>query len=296
MENNNDQNTSKAQIGQLLYEQTGLKIRKNNKNQFVVVTLHYTADPERRSQEWKDEAMAGMPEAKWLQEQEIDYGAMFGQKVFPQFTTNRQNIIVKAADFKIPSHIPLFGGFDFGIRNPTSFHVYGTWDGVTYALWEHYEPCRNLEDLCHTMKTCPYWERIKYVFADPHLFDHRGFNNKTGQSESVGEQMRRQYGIRKLVASSNDEAQWMAIMLKHWADPNDPTFKILDCCPAMIAEFDGAFYAKMTEKQQLVKSFKEKMVDVNNHALDDCKYYMLSGISYQPKSFKSPTMVQKWIS
>jgi hypothetical protein len=278
-----------------LFEDTGLKIRRNANNQFCVVTLHYTADPERRSESWKKEAMAGMPEARWMQEQEIDYGAMFGTKVFPQISTHRANIVVPRQDeMTFPKSSQMWGGFDFGIRNPSSFHVYTWHDQRLYAIWELYKPCENLEDFCFEMTQCPYWEQIKYIFADPHIWDRRSFSSKGTTTQSVGDQFRK-HGVRKLVPSSNDEEAWLSMMHQYWGNPADPIFKIYSCCPQMIQEFESAAYPKMTDRQMLGKNFKEKIADVNNHAMDDCKYFMLSGSRLQQNSFKNPRMVEKWL-
>lgn len=278
-----------------LYEGMGLKIRRNENNQFLVVTLHYTADPERRTEEWKREAMAGMPEARWMQEQEIDYGAMFGTKVFPQISTHRGSIVVARQDeFTFSPSTPMWGGFDFGIRNPSSFHVYVWHDQKLYVIWELYKPCENLEEFCFEMKQCPYWERLRHIFADPHIWDQRSFNSKGTNSQSVGDQFR-QHGVKKLVPSSNDEESWLSMMHQYWGNPTDPTFKIFSCCPQMIQEFETAAYPKMSDRQMLGKNFKEKMADVNNHAMDDCKYFMLSGSRLQQNTFKNPKMVEKWL-
>lgn len=280
---------------QQLYEGEGLKIRRNENNQFVVVTLHYTADPERRSEEWKKEAMAGMPEARWMQEQEIDYGAMFGTKVFPQISTHRGQIVVsREAQMSFPASATMWAGFDFGIRNPSSFQVYVWHDGILYAIWELYKPCDNLEEFCFEMKQCPYWDRVRYVFSDPHIWDARSFNSKGTSTQAVADQFRAQ-GIKKLIPSTSDEEAWLSLMHQHWGNPAEPTFKIFDCCPQLVQEFEGASYPKMTDRQMLGRNFKEKMADVNNHAMDACKYFMLSGSRLQQNTFKNPRMVDKWL-
>jgi hypothetical protein len=94
--------------------------------------------------------------------------------------------------------------------------------------------------------------------------------------------------------ASNDEAAWLALMRKHWGNPDDPTFKIFSCCPAMIAEFKGAVYAGMRQAM-MSANFKEAIADVNNHSMDDCKYYMLSMPKQQQQfTWKSPIMASKW--
>lgn len=67
----------------------GLSIRTTSLG-FRVLRLHYSADPEKdpateNGKRWYEEARKGMPEARWRQEFELDYGALSGQLVFPTF-------------------------------------------------------------------------------------------------------------------------------------------------------------------------------------------------------------------
>jgi hypothetical protein len=57
---------------------------------FNILRLHYAADPDKdpatpAGKLWYDEARKGMSDARWRQEYEIDYGALGGQLVFPEF-------------------------------------------------------------------------------------------------------------------------------------------------------------------------------------------------------------------
>lgn len=57
---------------------------------FNILRLHYTADPDKDPQTpagaaWLASAKSGMSEARWRQEYEIDYGALGGQLVFPEW-------------------------------------------------------------------------------------------------------------------------------------------------------------------------------------------------------------------
>ena len=57
---------------------------------FNILRLHYTADPDKdpttpAGKRWYDEARKGISDARWRQEHEIDYGALGGQLVFPEF-------------------------------------------------------------------------------------------------------------------------------------------------------------------------------------------------------------------
>jgi hypothetical protein len=57
---------------------------------FDVMRLHYSADPDKdpatkSGRHWLEQAKTGMSDARWRKEFEIDYGALGGQRVFPQF-------------------------------------------------------------------------------------------------------------------------------------------------------------------------------------------------------------------
>lgn len=68
---------------ELEHESTGLKLWLNGKNRIYCGRIHYTADPARRSAEWKAAAMRGMSLYQWQQEHEINYAARGGRPVFP---------------------------------------------------------------------------------------------------------------------------------------------------------------------------------------------------------------------
>ena len=57
---------------------------------FHVLRLHFSADTDKdpateAGKKWYEEARRGMSEPRWRQEYELDYGAMGGQLVFPEF-------------------------------------------------------------------------------------------------------------------------------------------------------------------------------------------------------------------
>lgn len=57
----------------------------NTRNGIHVVEVHYTADPRKRSPEWKAEAQRGMPARGWAREMEISWDVPEGSPVFPEY-------------------------------------------------------------------------------------------------------------------------------------------------------------------------------------------------------------------
>ena len=279
----------------ILHSQKGLKIVQNEHNGFVVCTLHYTADPRKRGKQWAKEAHQGLSNAKFEQEYEISYDALLGEKVFPEIKTRRSEIVFDEGPFidnLWPADIGMWGGFDYGARNPSSFHVYALFDGCIWVIWELYEPCKNIYDFTVKMKSCPYWNQLRYIASDPDIWNLKMRDMKSGFQVSVASQFQ-SIGINKLVEGRNDEAGWIAQMQKHW-QAVDPTFKILSKNRMMIEEFEGATYVSMSERQLETTNFREQMVDKHNHSLDDCKYALNNCLSLKPRKMTLPKLVNSY--
>ena len=275
---------------EILHEQEGLRIKRNPKNGFVVATLHYTADPAKRSQAWIDTVKQGMTTSKFEREYEISYTAQFGERVFPEVLEKRELIIVPDFD----AEGPVWAGFDYGQRNPSSFHVY-TWEnGVFYAVWELYKPCKSIPEFAMEILNCPYYGRLKYISADPNMWT-RNRNNAAGEPENLANLFIKE-GIKKMLPGSTDEGAFLGIIRKHW-EQDDPTFKICQSCRYMIKEFEGAtFQDYASDKLSANANFKEAMRDKDNHALDDCKYFFNSQPTVHKgfKNKKSENIANKW--
>jgi hypothetical protein len=81
----------------------------NLRNKFHVLRLHYLADPEKRTPEWKARALQGLDRRGWEREYEISFATGAGEPVFPEFD---------AAQMVRPFHIlpqaRWVVGWDFG--------------------------------------------------------------------------------------------------------------------------------------------------------------------------------------
>lgn len=275
---------------EILFEQQGLRIKRNGINGFIVVTLHHTADHLKRDPNWRKVARQGMTPEKFAREYDIDYQAVLGARAFPELTTLRSHIISEPMDFG--GGVKYWAGLDYGVRNPSSFHVYTIIDGVTYSVWELYKPCKNIPQFVEEMKKFPYWGSIRYIATDPNLWTATQ-QQSNGQPISI-QDLFYQAGLRNMIRGIQDEEAWLATMRKHWAS-EDVTFKISEACPHQINEFETAIYSDQSERQLLTQSYRETLADVNNHSLDDCKYFMNS----RPKqesviTWKDPGQVARW--
>lgn len=278
---------------EILHSSTGLKIVRNEHNQFVIVTLHHTSDPGKRSPEWRREAAAGLTPEQASRELDIDYLATMGAKVFPEITNYRDAIVIDEPypDF---GDIKYYGGFDYGLRNASSFHVYAVEDGLVYSVWELFEPCHNIPEYVAKMKSCPHWNRIRYIAADPSCWSPSQ-QQASGNPISIADLFWRN-GVRTMIRGiNNQEDTWITMMRQHWAS-EDCTFRIFARCVNQIREFETAIFVNQSERQLMSSAYNEKIQDKDNHSLDDCKYFMLS----MPKSnqsglaWKDPNQISRW--
>ena len=90
----------------------GLQTWRNVGNQFAVVRLHYSADPE-KNEAWKERTRRGMPTESWEQEYEINFEQHAGQAVYPGF---RREQHVKELNWN--PDLSMIRGWDFGFRHP----------------------------------------------------------------------------------------------------------------------------------------------------------------------------------
>lgn len=120
--------------------------------------------------------------------------------------------------------------------------------------------------------------------------------NQAGVFVSLAELMR-DFGIKKpIIPGSTDETTWLTIMKQHWKNLDDPTFRIRGCCPNMIEEFTNAVYASQSDREILTQTYKEKLEDVRNHAMDATKYLMLTRPTVHARRHNADNQVwRKWI-
>jgi hypothetical protein len=90
----------------------GVEIWKNKNNGFLVFQLHYSADPDKRSDEYKASIRSGMTYKDYMMEYELSWEKFMGLPVYPDFSKR----IHGARERIYPwLGLPLLIGFDFGL-------------------------------------------------------------------------------------------------------------------------------------------------------------------------------------
>ena len=125
---------------------TGLSWRIAN-GAMPVLRLHYSADPAKRpgtltGEAWREETAkryaGGTASPRWRQEMEIEYRALSGQALFPDWEqwVSEGRVLCDPFD---PVGWRLYGSYDHGWNNPAAFHVHAVSpDGDIATLWECY--------------------------------------------------------------------------------------------------------------------------------------------------------------
>lgn len=261
---------------------TGL-IVKSNKQGHRVVRLHYSADPAKNPETndgkiWFEKETAkylnGVHDLKWRREYEIDFSAGSGELVFPTFMDDKRKLVI--SPFDIDDTFVLYGGLDWGTRNPVSFHVYAeSVDKRFFAIWEYYDQRKTVTEVCQAVRECPFYDKLQFIFADPTIWSETvarkdGFTSiaeMMQDPDEVGE-----FIITKLSPAHGRSDEACINKLRNMWIVNPPKFQIFSSCPNLINELNSLKYP---ERKDVVNE-AEKIVDKNNHAWDDMKYFVLS--------------------
>ena len=259
---------------------------KRNKQGHTVVRLHYSADPDKNPEtaagkNWFDKMsgryLGSTASLGWRREYEIDFKAGSGELVFPDFL-NWDTVI---DSFPIPDTYNLYGGLDWGSRNPVSFHVYAeSPDQQFYSIWEYYEKGNqtNVFEVSKMMKhLCPYYDRLQWIAYDPSM-NSENQQRKDGNisiirmfQEEVAEADR----VDKLMSASGRSDMLAIQFFKTLFISN--RFKFFRECVRQIDEFTNLKYPERTERT----NEPEKILDKDNHSWDEAKYFILSHPSAQ---------------
>lgn len=126
----NAQWTKRTDVDQLV---EGVNVFRNPRNKFVVMEVHYTADPRKRSLAWKQREQIGVSPSDWAREYELSWVVRAGRLVYvtkdgPLFDRNRHVFGPNSVrgDVEIPQDGRLIVGIDTGptaTRQGASFNI-----------------------------------------------------------------------------------------------------------------------------------------------------------------------------
>ncbi len=90
----------------------GVELWRNPRNRFIVVDLHYTANPAKRGSAWKEAIRSSMPIRDFLMEYERSWQTFEGRPVYADFN---RTLHVANDSVRPEPGVPLLLGWDFGL-------------------------------------------------------------------------------------------------------------------------------------------------------------------------------------
>jgi len=260
---------------------------------FHVIRVEFKADPMKdpdtaEGSEWLTNEIRGIPggmnSAQFRQEYLIDWDAAGGELVFPQLELFRGRIVV--APFEIPESWSLYGSFDYGHRNPSSFHVYAIdHDGDIWVGWEYYAAGKGYRQIAKNIRSCPMFERLQYLpIADPSIWAKtQQTSNDQNEMKSVAQLFFELPESERIVFSPGKSGGDITVAEKIngelWNEEElragrKPRLHIFATCPFLIWELAKLRYRDWGGSMQEYKNLQESIVDKDNHAFDDLKMFM----------------------
>lgn len=260
-----------------------------------VLHLHYSADPSKRpgteeGDKWLAEASSGYPggtnSPRWRKEMEIDWGALSGTRLFPQWEQWSQNQRIVIPPF-IPHGYRLYGSYDHGWRHPACYLVHGiNPEGQIVTLWEFHASQVPVSQIARIIKGesvtvadgrrfpgNPYAGQEIYKVADCAIFaEDQAMSDNTMKSIAT---LFRMDGIVFIPAQQGGDtmvAEWLHGYW--WQHPMEPLYRITTACQKLIWEIGQQRHKDISAQVALNKAQPEQLVDKNNDAWDAMKYFL----------------------
>ena len=269
-----------------------------------VLRWHYSADPDKRpgtpnGDAWLAQASqgyaGGINAPRWRKEMEIDYGALMGTMLFPQWANWQVNgrIVVPPFD---PVGYKLYGSYDHGWRHPGCYLVHGmNADGDLTTLWEMWGAhipyqawAKAINGERVTVPACgaschssarefpgnPYAGKEQFRIADPSIWAE----DKPQQDNTMKSTARlfRMAGVAFIPGEQGGDTTVSEWLIGHyWKDPMTPLYRITTACPNLIWEIGRQRHKDVSEMVAQRRAQPEELVDKDNDAFDAMKYFLL---------------------
>ena len=272
----------------------GLTTRITSQGQ-AVVRLHYSADTRKRpgtvaGDAWLTEAARSYPggraSPRFLKEMEIDYGALGGTRLFPEWAQWSTNGLIVVPYFK-PEGWKIYGSYDHGWRNPSCYLVHGVnFDGDIVTLWEFYGSGVPIGSIAKIIKGeavklqdgrrfdgNPFGGQETYRIADPSIWaEDQPSNDNT--YKSVYEAFRDSGVLFNKGERGGDSTVASWLIGYFWQDMAHPRYRITEACPKLIWELGQQRYKEFSASVAMNRDQPEELVDKDNHAYDALKYFI----------------------
>jgi hypothetical protein len=248
-------------------------INEKKHNGVHVMRIHYTADPDKRSPEWKTQAMRGMNSRQWEKEMEINFAVKLGKAWFPEF---RHEFHVAPEPLKPFAGKTIIRGWDYGLTPATIFCQYGP-KGELAVLEEIQSQDCGITAHAKVVAAVSM-NYAGYSFVD--IGDPAGRQRAQTDEKSCADILAKEYGIIVQDGPVSAMARWEAVRrrLTTVTDTGGPMLIIDPRCAYLIRGFEGGYCRKKVGERYL----EEPEKNMYSHT-QDCLGYVCAGNAKESK-------------
>lgn len=250
----------------------GVETWQNPKNKFVIVKLHYTADPKKRDPQWLDNIRSAMSISKFRQEYDLQWDTFHGKPVYPDFSDRLHAVEAISPEYGLP----LLLGVDQGLNaacivcqiQDEKFVVLKEIIGVNMGAE------RFVERVCKELSLeFPEWSDLKkdfIVYMDPAGFTRRDVDERTYASVWVNRGFKRTFPGPMLWEERRQSVENYLIR----QNKEGSLFQVVKGeCPLLMRGFNGGY--RYTEKAFDIEPTKARpLKDEHSHVQDALQYVM----------------------
>lgn len=265
----------------------GVEVWRNPDNKFVVVDLHYTANPHKRSPAWREAVRRSMPIRDFLMEYEKSWQTYEGKPVYEDF--NKPIHVVRGIIEPEPG-IPLLLGWDFGL---TPACILAQLVGSQLRILEEF-----IESDGSIRKLAPVvWKHLRVNYT-PWTYDHEKIISYVdpagGQRAQTDEKtcisVLRSENFKKIVLGPVDwESRKGAVeeFLIKISKQGPALIVSEDGCPVLIEGFAGGFQYRK-EALEIQPDSMRPLKNKFSHP-HDALQYVCAGAAGKQKQYNMPS-------
>lgn len=267
-ENLNEETEEQPEVSEVLEGMTEYR-----RNGAYIARVHYTADPDKRSEEWKAEQKAGTTTAGWEREYEINWNVSLEKPYYSEF---RYDFHVKTV--KVDVHRPLEAGLDYGLT-PATLIGQTTSKGQLLIAKEVQSWDCGMRTHAKALKS----ELAAYFYGMPINFigDPAGNQRSQADEKTANEILRDDFGwyVGAGAVSQTERAEAVRWFLTTTTSDGQPMLIIDPSCTWLIAGLTGGYHRKKVGERLLDEPDKNEY----SHLID-CLAYLCAKIYSQSKN------------
>jgi hypothetical protein len=246
----------------------GVRVWKNKKNKFLVLELHYTADPKKRHAGFKESIKNSMPLQEYLREYELHWDTFAGQPVYPEFS--KLHILTEEPR---PVHgLPLMIAFDFGLTPAATVCQYS--EDVLTFFKEYVEINMGAERFVDRVVAdlrmrFPQWSDMKKDFFC--TIDPAGLGRADTDERSCAQIVAKYFTVHPGPIAWEERRHAVVHFLKKMT-AEGPAFQVYSKeCPITVKGFEGGY--RFADKSIEVEPSKVRPIkDAFSHPHDTVQY------------------------